>query len=66
VSLSSILNIIDSVGLQEGQILIITTNHITRLDKALIRLGRMDKKVELRLADKKMTADLFCHVFKPV
>lgn len=26
----------------------------------------MDKKVELGLADNTMTADLFCHVFKPV
>jgi chaperone BCS1 len=43
-----------------------TTNYITRLDKALIRPGRVNKKVKLRLADKKMTADLFCHVFKLV
>jgi chaperone BCS1 len=66
VSLSSLLNIIDGVGSQEGRILIMTTNYITRLDEALIRPGRVDKKVELGLADNKMTADLFCHVFKPV
>jgi chaperone BCS1 len=66
VSLSAILNIIDGVASQEGRILIMTTNHITRLDKALIRPGRVDKKVELGLADKEMTADIFCLVFKPV
>jgi len=43
-----------------------TTNHITRLDEALIRPGRVDKKVELGLADKKITADLFYLVFMPV
>jgi chaperone BCS1 len=43
-----------------------TTNHITRLDKALIRPGRVDKKVELGLTNNKMTADLFCLVFKPI
>jgi len=43
-----------------------TTNHITRLDKALIRPGRVDKIVELGLADNEMTANLFCLVFKPV
>jgi SpoVK/Ycf46/Vps4 family AAA+-type ATPase len=43
-----------------------TTNYITCLDEALIRPGRVDKRVELGLADKKMTADLFCVVFKPV
>ena len=66
VSLSALLNVIDGVGSQEGRILIMTTNHITRLDEALIRPGRVDKKVELGLADHKMTADLFCLVFKPV
>jgi chaperone BCS1 len=66
VSLSALLNVIDGVGSQEGRILIMTTNHITRLDKALIRPGRVDKKIELGLADSKMTADLFCLVFKPV
>jgi chaperone BCS1 len=66
VSLSALLNVIDGVGSQEGRILIMTTNHITRLDEALIRPGRVDKKVKLGLADNKMTADLFCLVFKPV
>ncbi|KAF8540210.1 P-loop containing nucleoside triphosphate hydrolase protein [Trichophaea hybrida] len=65
VSLSAILNVIDGVGSQ-GRILIMTTNHITRLDEALIRLGHVDKRVELGLADNKMTADLFCFVFKRV
>jgi len=36
VSLSALLNVIDGVGSQEGQVLIMTTNHITRLDEALI------------------------------
>jgi chaperone BCS1 len=66
VSLSALLNVIDGVGSHEGRILIMTTNHITCLDEALIRPGRVDKKVELGLADKKMTADLFCLVFKPM
>lgn len=43
-----------------------TSNHLTRLDDALVRPGRVDQKVELGLTDKKMTADLFCVVFKPV
>ena len=43
-----------------------TTNHITRLDDALIHPGRADMHVELGLVDKKMTTDLFCVVFKPM
>ena len=66
VSLSALLNVIDGVASQEGRILIMTTNHITHLDKALIRPGRVDEKVELGLADKEMTADIFRLVFKPV
>jgi chaperone BCS1 len=65
VSLSTLLNVIDGVASQEGRILFMTTNHITRLDKALIRPGRVDRKVELGYADNEMTANLFCLVFKP-
>ena len=43
-----------------------TTNFITRLDKARIRPSRVDKKVELGLANKKMVADIFRLIFKPV
>jgi ATP-dependent 26S proteasome regulatory subunit len=42
-----------------------TTNYITRLNRALIWPGRVDKKVELELTNKSMTADLFYLVFKP-
>ena len=66
MSLSYLLNVINSVKSQEGRILIITTNHITRLDKALIRLGRINKKVKLGLANNKIIANIFRLVFKPV
>jgi chaperone BCS1 len=66
VSLSSLLNVINSIGLQEGQILIMTTNYITCLDKALIRPGHVDKKIELGLTNNKIIANLFYLVFKPV
>lgn len=66
ISLSALLNVIDGVTSQEGRVLIMTTNYITRLDEALIRPGRVDKKVELGLADKKMTDELFHIVFKPM
>ncbi|KAK2052518.1 hypothetical protein LY76DRAFT_630014 [Colletotrichum caudatum] len=46
VSLSGLLNVLDGVASQEGQVLIMTTNHIEHLDEALIRSGRVDKKIE--------------------
>jgi mitochondrial chaperone BCS1 len=40
-----------------------TTNHIERLDDALIRPGRVDRKVEFQLADKDTVTRLFRIVF---
>src|SRR5450432_3187400 len=64
VSLSALLNVIDGVASQEGQVLIMTTNYIERLDEALIRPSRADRKVEFRLADEEMITQLFYVVFK--
>jgi chaperone BCS1 len=46
-SLSGVLNAIDGVASGEGRILIATTNHIEKLDPALLREGRFDLKVEI-------------------
>ncbi|EDN03759.1 hypothetical protein I7I51_05369 [Histoplasma capsulatum] len=64
VSLSALLNALDGVSSQEGRLLIMTTNHIERLDDALIRPVRVDRKVLFQLADEKMSSRLFCTVFK--
>ncbi len=47
VSFSGLLNAIDGVGAQEGRALALTTNHLERLDPALIRPGRIDVRVEM-------------------
>ncbi len=44
ISLSPILNCVDGSFSREGQIVIFTTNHIDKLDPALIRSGRIDIK----------------------
>ncbi|EEQ85995.1 mitochondrial chaperone bcs1, variant [Blastomyces dermatitidis ER-3] len=64
LSLSGLLNALDGVSSQEGRVLIMTTNYIERLDSALIRLGRVDRKVFFQLTDKDMSFCLFCNVFK--
>jgi hypothetical protein len=51
---------------QEGWVLIMTTNYITHFNEVLIQPSYVDKKVKLRLANKKMTADLFYVIFKPI
>ncbi|KAF2786732.1 mitochondrial chaperone BCS1 [Melanomma pulvis-pyrius CBS 109.77] len=64
VSLSTLLNVLDGLASSEGRLLIMTTNHIERLDPALIRPGRVDMKAELYLADEDMINQLFYFVYK--
>jgi mitochondrial chaperone BCS1 len=47
VTLSGLLNALDGVSSREGRVLFLTTNHPERLDPALIRPGRVDRKIEL-------------------
>lgn len=49
MTLSGLLNCIDGIwsGCAGERIIIFTTNHVEKLDPALIRSGRMDKKIEL-------------------
>ncbi|KAJ9107149.1 hypothetical protein QFC19_002809 [Naganishia cerealis] len=65
VTLSGLLNAIDGVAGSEGRILFMTTNHIEKLDPALIRPGRADIILEFKNASKSMCRDLF-KVFYPV
>jgi chaperone BCS1 len=65
LSLSGLLNILDGVASQEGRILIMTTNHLEKLDKALIRPGRVDKIVQFGLADADMSASIFRAIYAP-
>ncbi|KAF8013020.1 hypothetical protein BT93_I1013 [Corymbia citriodora subsp. variegata] len=49
VTLSGLLNFIDGIWSARGgeRIIIFTTNHVEKLDPALIRRGRMDKRIEM-------------------
>jgi mitochondrial chaperone BCS1 len=64
VTLSGLLNALDGVASQEGRLLIMTTSFIERLDDALIRPGRIDQKIQFRLAGMDIINQLFCMVFK--
>ncbi|KAK0629188.1 BCS1 N terminal-domain-containing protein [Bombardia bombarda] len=66
LSLSGLLNILDGVASQEGRVLIMTTNHLEKLDKALIRPGRVDMIVKFDRADAGMTAAIFRAIFAPL
>ena len=63
LSLSGLLNSLDSIQASEGRILFATTNHLERLDPALSRPGRMDVWVEFRNASKHQAEGLFRNFF---
>jgi chaperone BCS1 len=42
ITFSGLLNALDGVNAREGVIVVMTTNHVERLDEALIRPGRVD------------------------
>lgn len=63
ISLSALLNILDGVASQEGRVLIMTTNHIDKLDDALIRPGRVDMMVKFDLANSLMIQTIFRGIY---
>mmetsp|Transcript_20724 Transcript_20724/g.36868 ORF Transcript_20724/g.36868 Transcript_20724/m.36868 type:complete len:952 (-) Transcript_20724:288-3143(-) len=63
VTFSGLLNAIDGVASQEGRMLFMTTNHIEKLDPALIRPGRCDVRVELKKASSMQMKELFLRFF---
>ncbi|EHK21134.1 uncharacterized protein TRIVIDRAFT_53464 [Trichoderma virens Gv29-8] len=69
--LSEFLRALDGVLSQEGRVLIMTTNHMARLDPALLRLGRAGIKALLPSAEEDVISQplrqeyvcLYCHCF---
>jgi SpoVK/Ycf46/Vps4 family AAA+-type ATPase len=57
-SLSRLLNILDGIIETPGRIIIMTTNKVDILDKALIRPGRIDIQIEFTKCSKSMIHDI--------
>jgi mitochondrial chaperone BCS1 len=64
VTLSGLLNALDGVSSRDGRVLFMTTNHPERLDPALIRPGRVDRKVELGHATPDQVRRLFLWFYR--
>jgi len=58
LNLSCILNIFDGIVEMPGRIIIITTNYPDKIDKALLRHGRIDLNIELKKASKSITLEI--------
>lgn len=66
ISLSALLNIIDGVASSEGRILVMTTNHIEKLDPALLRPGRVDLSIAFGYSDRDTIRNLFMAIYAPL
>jgi SpoVK/Ycf46/Vps4 family AAA+-type ATPase len=64
LTLDDLLNIWDGIRETPGRIIIITSNHYTKLDPALTRSGRIDITHKLDNATHTMIADIYYHLFK--
>lgn len=64
LTLSFILNILDGILETPGRILIMTSNYPEKLDKALIRPGRIDINLEVGYCDIKMISDMYKYFYE--
>ena len=64
LTLGTLLNLFDGIDSSEGTIIIATTNHINKIDPALIRPGRMDIHIELQKCSKIITLQLLEHFYE--
>lgn len=63
VPMSVLLNCLDGISSPEGKMFFMTTNHIDRLDEALIRSGRCDYRMYLGDADRYQVLEMFRKFF---
>jgi hypothetical protein len=64
LNLGFFLNLIDGVLETPGRILILSTNYPEKLDRALVRPGRIDIKIHLEKCSKNMIRDILHHYYE--
>jgi mitochondrial chaperone BCS1 len=63
ITLSGLLNILDGFHAPTGVLFVMTTNHVEKLDQALLRPGRIDYKLYLGKASHHQKLELFRRFF---
>lgn len=63
ITFKGLINAIDGVAAQQGRIIFFTTNHLDRLDPALIRPGRVDLLREVEYCDYNQLMRMFLRFF---
>ena len=63
LTLSDLLEVFDGVLEMKGRMMVMTTNHLDKLDPALIRPGRVDTILEFKKSTKDTVQEIFQHFF---
>ncbi|MDC3333002.1 AAA family ATPase [bacterium] len=63
LTLGALLNELDGVSNASGRIVVMTTNHVEKLDPALIRPGRIDFRIELKKCSIEMIQSIHMLIF---
>jgi chaperone BCS1 len=66
ITLDDILNIFDGIEEHTGRIMIITSNHYEKLDKALTRPGRIDIKLEMSKLSINSIVEIYNHLYDKI
>ncbi|KAK3680994.1 P-loop containing nucleoside triphosphate hydrolase protein [Podospora appendiculata] len=64
-TLSGLLNVLDGVASQEGRIVLMTSNFAEKLDKALVRPGRVDRMIYLGNISQRSAELMFLRMYAP-
>ena len=63
LTFSGFLNVLDGATSQDGQIIFMTTNHVDKLDPAMIRRGRIDRQIHYPNPDKEQIEQMYQKFF---
>lgn len=64
LTLECVLNTLDGIKELHDAVIVFTTNDIDSLDPALIRPGRIDRKIEMKLASTQIIKDMLRHYYQ--
>jgi chaperone BCS1 len=65
LTLSGLLNVLDGVASQEGRIVLMTSNFADKLDRALVRPGRIDRMIFLGNISPRSAELMFLRMYAP-
>lgn len=64
VSMAGLLNCLDGIMTPHGAIVVMTTNHVEKIDPAVLRPGRVDRKIEIGFMTTDQLQSMYSGFFK--